>query len=276
MSNSRTASIKNTQTRKSCFFKSPNEPTPPQLLHAPCPIVNGTAQHSPAAMATDDHLQLQLHIDNLLQRHLALLDQYTSLRERLSRLHSSTLQDIARANFSAQRGQRFGQDQYDGRMRALRRVVVEGEKRVRICVVRGGGEDETGEDETGVDEREEDERKEDEREEDKKAKDEKKGDDKSPEDDKKADHDEKPEDDKKAEKDKKTPNHNHKHDPLRWFGILSPPPLRSAQAHAVEAVEQVIPQLVSIATEMQHLEIEVRRARKRRDKGQGKSKSSKG
>ncbi|KAG6000099.1 hypothetical protein E4U43_001695 [Claviceps pusilla] len=212
-------------------------------------------------MATDDHLQLQLHIDNLLQRHLALLDQYTSLRERLSRLHSSTLQDIARANFSAQRGQRFGQDQYDGRMRALRRVVVEGEERVRICVVRGGGDDETG-----VNEREED----------KKANDEKNGDDKSPEDDVKADHDKKSEDDKKADNDKKTPNHNHKHDPLRWFGILTPPPLRSAQAHAVEAVEQVIPQLVSIAAEMQHLEIEVRRARKKRDKGQGKSKSSKG
>ncbi|KAI5863077.1 hypothetical protein GGS23DRAFT_596846 [Durotheca rogersii] len=55
-------------------------------------------------------------------------------------------------------------------------------------------------------------------------------------------------------------------DPLRWYGLLAPPPLRRAQARAVEAVERVVPQLVSVGAQMQRLEIEVRRARKRRAK----------
>ncbi|KAG6007937.1 hypothetical protein E4U21_005298 [Claviceps maximensis] len=218
-------------------------------------------------MALDDQLQLQiqLHIDNLLQRHLTLLDQYTHLRKRLSQLHSSTLQNIARANFSAQRGQRFGQDQYDGRMKASRRVAVkagEGEP-VSFCVVRGvdGGEgcegnegSEGGEGNEGNEREEDNEGKEDneggEEEEDKKRE----------------------EKNMKNEEDK-PPTHKREHDPLRWFGILTPPPLRAAQTHAVEAVEEVIPQLVSVAAEMEYLEIEVRRARKKRDKAQGKGKN---
>lgn len=51
-------------------------------------------------------------------------------------------------------------------------------------------------------------------------------------------------------------------DPLRWFGILTPPSLRQAQTEAKSAVE-VIPQLVGLDVEMRELEIEIRRARKK-------------
>ncbi|KAG5977575.1 hypothetical protein E4U55_006638 [Claviceps digitariae] len=269
---------------------------------------------TPTPTPIDDHLRLQAHIDNLLQQHLILLDQYTHLRERLSRLHSSTLQDIARANFSAQRGQRFGRDQYDGRMRALRRLVVEGGEGepVRVLVVKGGGGDGEEDDERGgEDEREGDHQdgEDHEREghddgEDNDAREQygkteedhaREGDHEKEEDhgtaqDEKSDRNAKTEGDHEAKRQNhKTPQHAQneqrsqnkkhtphtsprtKHDPLRWFGILSPPPLRAAQAHAVEMVEQVIPQLVSVAAQMQHLEIEVRRARKKRDKMQGRS-----
>lgn len=57
-------------------------------------------------------------------------------------------------------------------------------------------------------------------------------------------------------------------DPLRWFGLLTPQPLRTAQASSVEAVSTVIPRLVTLNQEMSQLEIEVRRARKKRSKAE--------
>ncbi|KAG5925111.1 hypothetical protein E4U42_004477 [Claviceps africana] len=219
-------------------------------------------------MALDDQIQVQRHIDGLLERHLALLDRYTDLRGRLSRLHASAMQDIARANFEAQRGRRFGRDQYDGRMRASRRVVV-GREPGGFCVVRvvGRDDDERGDEEDG-DEGEEEEEEEEEEEDGREKRDGRKVDDETKEERK--DDDDTADDETRNEKTKHDDTPKHNHDPLRWFGILAPPPLRSAQAHAVEAVEHVIPQLVSVAAEMQHLEIEVRRARKRRDKGRSK------
>ena len=50
----------------------------------------------------------QSHIDTLLERYLGLIDEYSQLREDLSRLQRGMFQDIARANFSAERGVRYG------------------------------------------------------------------------------------------------------------------------------------------------------------------------
>jgi len=52
-------------------------------------------------------------------------------------------------------------------------------------------------------------------------------------------------------------------DPLKWFGILSPPALRSSQASFKVAVRGCVPRLASTANEMRVVEIEVRRARKK-------------
>lgn len=161
----------------------------------------------------------QDNIDSLLERYLALVDEYATLRSRLARLQSGVHQNIARANFSAERGMRYGRDQYDGRARASRVLDIaggggtagSGSGAPRFDVVtRDGGED--------------------------------------------------PEDDKRSV------------DPLRWFGILAPPPLRAAQALSVEAVEQVVPRLATVDAEMLGLEIEIRRARKRRAKAAAKGK----
>lgn len=62
-------------------------------------------------------------IDDLLVRYLVLLDEYTTLRADLSRLQAATFQHLARANFAAERGTRYGADQYDERMQASRTVV---------------------------------------------------------------------------------------------------------------------------------------------------------
>lgn len=51
-------------------------------------------------------------------------------------------------------------------------------------------------------------------------------------------------------------------DPIRWFGVLVPPPLRSAQSKFIEIVEGPIPRLVTLTKETRTLEIEIGRARK--------------
>ncbi|KAK4248379.1 hypothetical protein C7999DRAFT_40389 [Corynascus novoguineensis] len=57
-------------------------------------------------------------------------------------------------------------------------------------------------------------------------------------------------------------------DPLRWFGILTPLPLRQAQSNAIRAVEEIIPRLATLSAKMAGVELEVRRARKRRAKAE--------
>jgi len=51
-------------------------------------------------------------------------------------------------------------------------------------------------------------------------------------------------------------------DPLKWFGILVPPALRTAQSTFVCAVEGPIPQLATIAKDLRTQEIEIGRVRK--------------
>lgn len=165
-------------------------------------------------MATDN-------IDTLLQRYLVLLDEYSTLRAELSHLQKLVFQDLARANFSAERGLRYGQDQYDERMQATRRVAISGEKTPSFQISTYEEPEESVADEVETEEG--------------------------------------------AEKKKPT---KRSRDPLRWFGVLTPQALRNAQASSVKAVQDIIPRLVSVNSEMVEVEIEVRRARKKRAKAE--------
>ncbi len=51
-------------------------------------------------------------------------------------------------------------------------------------------------------------------------------------------------------------------DPLRWFGILVPPALHTAQSTFINAVEGPIPQLATLARDLRGQEIEIGRVRK--------------
>lgn len=191
-------------------------------------------------MATD-------HIDSLLERYLALLDEYTRLRDRLSRLQSGIYHNIARANFSAERGLRYGRDHYDDRMQASRllRIQVDGGGREGVPsfgVVDAAAAAAAAE----TDEHED------------------KGEDDSGDKDGK----EKVKDDAVKDDEKKKEEPSKPVNPLRWFGILAPMPLRNAQGLSVETIEQVVPRLVTVNAEMLNLEIEVRRARKKRAKAE--------
>ncbi|GKT53359.1 hypothetical protein ColTof4_05538 [Colletotrichum tofieldiae] len=207
------------------------------------------------------------HIDTLLERYLVLLDEYTILRERLGKAQAGMYQNIARANFSAERGVRYGPDYYDERMRALRilDIAADGRGVPRFEIVKpadavtvpkaaeaeaeaeaetreargqkceGQAPGDTGEaPRDGAEETT--------------SSDEVKGEMKAGE--------------ERTKKQKKS------NDPLRWFGILAPLPLRQAQTLSVQAVQDIIPRLVSVDAEMKDVEIEVRRARKRRAKSE--------
>ncbi|KAL3953525.1 hypothetical protein PCL_04288 [Purpureocillium lilacinum] len=189
----------------------------------------------------EQQLQQQHHIDALLQRYLTLLDEYTSLRTELSRLQTGVYQDLARANFAAERGMRYGADYYDERMQALRTLRVDVPTEAAHFAVEAVGDLRGGE-EAKVDGKEE-------------SAVEQEGQDVKHEDDG---------DEEEKEKESEAPPRVK--DPLRWFGILTPQALRSAQARSVEAVERVIPRLASVDAEMAAVEIEVRRARKKRAK----------
>lgn len=164
-------------------------------------------------------------IDGLLEHYLVLLDEYTALRAELSRLQATTFQNLARANFAAERGVRFGQDHYDARMQAGRRVELrDAGADVTVEVVKVVTEPVPGFETSGPEE--------------------------------------------KAQEETLGTKTKIPKDPVRWFGLLTPPALRQTQASAIDTVDRVIPRLLTVNIEMQRLEIEVRRARKRRSKAE--------
>lgn len=204
----------------------------------------------------------QQHIDSLLERYLSLIDEYSRLREDLTKLQTGVYQNIARANFTSERGMRYGQDHYDERMRALRVLDIElaednvpnfTMKNVDPPVDGAAGDDDKSQEEAekGNDS------KEDEIEKEETA-------DSTNVHESLADRTEEQQNDK--EKDGKNKAKKPNHNPLHWFGLLAPQPLRTAQTLSIQAVEEAIPRLVSVNAEMEHVEIEIRRARKKRAK----------
>ncbi|KAI0128360.1 hypothetical protein BJ170DRAFT_324695 [Xylariales sp. AK1849] len=186
--------------------------------------------------------------DTLLERYLHLLHEYTTLRAELSDLQIEMYQNIARANFSGERGMRYGQDYYDDRMRASRKmhVTMDTTGTTSFHVV--------DEDQFSM-------------------RSSKAATKSTTEIEKGTDLGQSVVDDTQAEKEDSTSaNKPTKKDPLKWFGLLTPMSLRHAQTQGTRVVEQVIPKLVTINAEMAQIEIEVRRARKKRMKAEAAAK----
>ncbi|KUI64573.1 hypothetical protein VM1G_01065 [Cytospora mali] len=188
-------------------------------------------------------------IDALLERYLSLLDEYTTLRTKLGQLQTGMFQHLARANFSAERGMRYGPDFYDERMQATRRVIPSLESDVAVFRVVACDELSSSSSSSDTTENTPSNPVSDSP---AAAKVEESGEAGSASED-------------KVEKEGGAKKQRSK-DPLRWFGVLTPLALRQTQGCAIEVVEQVIPKLVSVSAAMQDVEIQVRRARKRRAK----------
>lgn len=199
-------------------------------------------------------------IDALLVRYLHLLDQYSSLRSEVTELQSSIHQSIARANFLAERGIRYGQDHYDSRIQAIRTLAIVYHGNIvptfRIRDVTNVREADNDSETTELFQQE--------------SKDlntnfERQDIDTSPAKAKVTqDENEKviPESGNPMSVESKKPTPNMR-DPLRMFGLLVPQTIRDAQSSSITMISGVIPRLVSTDAEMRDVEIEIRRARKR-------------
>ncbi|KAF1811084.1 hypothetical protein P152DRAFT_490173 [Eremomyces bilateralis CBS 781.70] len=199
-------------------------------------------------------------LDRLLVDYLDLLDQYQVQRKALSGLFSSGHFSLAEANFKSPSKIRHGRDYYDERMQALRKIRIEeakssghanrpciqfsttgqavrAEKKIKNGLKNGHETRDTPEDKPAE----------------------------PPEQSKDESETEPPSLSSLSLQDKSNDTDPAKLiiDPLHWYGILVPPALRSAQVDFVKAVEEPIPAIVNIATQMRELEIEIGRARKR-------------
>ncbi|KIH91854.1 hypothetical protein SPBR_02040 [Sporothrix brasiliensis 5110] len=189
-------------------------------------------------------------IDGLLARYLGLLHEYTELRGQLSTHQASMFGNLARANFAAERGFRYGPDHFDGRMQALVRLNIAEDSKgtepaaASFAVARprkGVKADVT--------------------------------DDKESKESLDLESDEKKYEAEDADntttrpmsrKSNQTKKPSGPRDPLQWFGVLTPMALRQAQQEAIEVIDNIVPRLAALSAEMAAVEIEVRRARKKR------------
>ncbi|QDS68065.1 hypothetical protein FKW77_009851 [Venturia effusa] len=183
---------------------------------------------------------LMLRLDDLFEQYLNLLDQYQETRQQLSALLSSGYMSLAQANFSSTSRARYGPDYYDERMQALRKITVGNETREEDFVVTCNLVPE----EQGR----------------LKAK---------PESDTREAECEERKEDEKPVKNEETTEGKLKidpRDPIRWFGLLVPPPLRSAQSTFIEIVENKVPRLANLTRQLRSLETEIGRTRKQMKK----------
>ncbi|EUC30756.1 hypothetical protein COCCADRAFT_7270 [Bipolaris zeicola 26-R-13] len=213
------------------------------------------------AVAKRDKDDLLDHLDDLLERYLHTLHEYQQVMQQLSKQLSNGYMSLAQANFhNSSSAIRYGQDCYDERMQAIRKVrVSEGQTSdvPHFSVHKSDPSDEN------VDASDDASKKEDAQE----SKDDSEHvtptapESKQEEEPKTTSKTEEssPASEETKEKTKTTKKSN---DPLKWFGILVPPALRTAQSAFVNAVEAPIPQLATLARDMRMQEIEIGRVRK--------------
>ncbi|KAK2783276.1 hypothetical protein FQN52_000377 [Onygenales sp. PD_12] len=70
------------------------------------------------------YTELSQDLDTLLERYLSLLDEQQRLQEDIGRHFSSGFFSLARANNSCPPGRRYGADYYDERMKAMRKISI--------------------------------------------------------------------------------------------------------------------------------------------------------
>ncbi|KAF2184836.1 hypothetical protein K469DRAFT_727048 [Zopfia rhizophila CBS 207.26] len=200
------------------------------------------AKKSPE-VETADKDALTSKLDELLEQYLNTLDLYQKAQQQLTSSLSSGFLSLAQANFNNQSHSRYGQDYYDKRMQACRKAVITDEdSKVTFALSTLDSGPRQSEHEAPA-------------------------------------HSPKEpsiisttsgtpaveglEVNNASSGDSKT-----RSDPLRWFGILVPPALRTAQSSFVSAVEGPIPHLVFLMKELRKLEVDIGRLRKQLKKMQ--------
>ncbi|KAK4989492.1 hypothetical protein LTR50_003236 [Elasticomyces elasticus] len=200
--------------------------------------------------------ELQDHLDVLWEKYLTLLDQYQQAQHQLSQHFSSGFISLAQANFTSPSHIRYGKDYYDARMQASRRLAITREAERSVAKKPDPLHS------TPIEQRETDAVK--------------------------------PPEPSQAPTPPTTPPPSDPifktnqpvliiqtkttpppptdaadttppptaKDPLRWFGILSPPALRTTQRSFIAALQDPVLSAVNAARAMRGVEGEIRRVRK--------------
>ncbi|KAE8379236.1 hypothetical protein BDV26DRAFT_260045 [Aspergillus bertholletiae] len=231
----------------------------------------------------DSSVDLLRSLDDLLEQYLFLLDRHQKLQAELATTLSSGFLSLAQANYSCPPGRRYGADYYDERMKATRRVDLEpptpSSKNVELSSVDESSHGVTKRDDykrifttklvpsDGVEESSESTGEENQSHP-SDAPSECDGTEKKrgPEakDARASSHSPGAQEPAEA-KSKPSEKKSRSSDPIRWYGILVPPSLRSAQQSFAEAVGGPLPELASVVVEMQAVEKKVKCLRKKID-----------
>ncbi|KAF2679445.1 hypothetical protein K458DRAFT_445794 [Lentithecium fluviatile CBS 122367] len=176
-------------------------------------------------------------LDDLLEQYLHTLDAYQKAHQQLTAHLSSGYLYLAQANFNNAHG-RFGRDYYDERMQASRTVALSEHESKVVFAIPTASETQTAD--AGAE---------------------------SPDNRSTAEEvaaeSQTTTSEPEVEKITSTPSERKMlADPIRWFGILVPPALRSAQASFVSAVVGPISQLSTLAMDLRKQEVDIGRLRK--------------
>ncbi|KAL2853918.1 hypothetical protein BJY01DRAFT_50426 [Aspergillus pseudoustus] len=245
-----------------------------QLLTPPA------SRQTSEAPGADPGTGLIRSLDTLLERYLELLDKHQKLQGELASKLSSGFISLAHANYTCAPGRRYGPDYYDERMKAVRKVALQpassyeldhttepgellenGAEAMQIFSIVSASNKPADEQFNSGKQAELSEADE------KVAESEILDADKGSGAVKPAGNAQEPSNlsEPVAETDtkpRKKKNNIQASDPIRWYGVLVPPSLRSAQKSFTEAVESSLPELASVIVEMQTAEREIIRLRK--------------
>ncbi|KAF2626022.1 hypothetical protein BU25DRAFT_449714 [Macroventuria anomochaeta] len=194
-------------------------------------------------------------LDTLLEQYLYTLDEYEKLMQQLSKQLSSGYFSLTQANFHNRSGVHYGQDSYDERVQATRKIVVTEDVDCSLrysttptlpsTFAKSEKDTTPTSTEAAKDENVE------------KTKDDDTAAGATPRREKSKENDV----DDGAEEESDTAKSTVV-DPIRMFGILVPPALRSAQVSFREAVDGPVVRLAEVTGELRALEREIGRARK--------------
>jgi len=244
--------------------------------------------NTPATTAATTQADLVAQLDDLLASYLNLLDTYTNLRSALSKDLSSGFFSLAQANRAADStlgtGRRYGEEGYDARMKALRRV------RVRASRPENGAEGHLfcRKNDEPESEREPELEPELEPEPEPDHKKEENGKQDLPRDEHSHSEPQKdmtpdpslpPSTTSDASSNLRPPSYaftiphqitttsspSTNIDPLKWYGILHPATLGAAQSHFASAVSTTLPQLLTTVSSMHALESDIWHVRRQLD-----------
>lgn len=196
-------------------------------------------------------------LDALWAQYLQLLDDYTTAQAAIKKHLASGLFSLTQANFQA-KGRRFGSDFYDDRAVALTRVKAGENGRLTMIQVQGEATMAEGDEHRGKESHASNQGKKDAEAEQLPSPS------PTPEPEPRAKSETETEDATKEEKTENSVDSVALRDPLRWFGILIPPPLRAAQKSFSSAVQDndAVIKAVNAARSMRDIEVEIRKLRK--------------